>query len=197
MRLLRICKAKLDRCRTSLADFRTMVFSIKEQRITPITSQKLLGNIEDNIRVNHPEVQLKMINNEQLDASLSQVSIMADGALLPAILNLVNNAVRASKNNNSQALEITHQQIDNNWQLIIRDFGKGFTLKKLTELGVKPVASKQGLGMAVFLSHASLERLGGKLALTNHKEGGALVTLSLPLFNETKSKSQVNHRPTK
>ena len=107
---------------------------------------------------------------------------MADGALLPAILNLINNAVSANKANNSNVLEVTHQQIDNNWQLIIRDFGKGFTLKKLAELGVKPVASEQGLGMAVFLSHASLERLGGKLALTNHKEGGALVTLSLPLF---------------
>jgi two-component system sensor histidine kinase RegB len=35
--------------------------------------------------------------------------------------------------------------------------------------------------MAVFLSHASLERLGGKLALTNHNQGGALVTLSLPV----------------
>ena len=35
--------------------------------------------------------------------------------------------------------------------------------------------------MAVFLSHASLERLGGKLALTNHQDGGALVTLSLPI----------------
>jgi len=190
-------QSQLDRCRTSLADFRAMVFSIKQQRITPITSQKLLGNIEDNVRVNHPEVQLKIINNEQQDARLNQVSIMADGALLPAILNLVNNAVRASKSNNSQTLEITHQQIDNNWQLIIRDFGKGFTLKKLAELGVKPVASEQGLGMAVFLSHASLERLGGKLALTNHKEGGALVTLSVPLFIENNTNKQALNRHTK
>ena len=44
-----------------------------------------------------------------------------------------------------------------------------------------PVNSEQGLGMAVFLSHASLDRLGGELALTNHHLGGALVTLSLPV----------------
>ncbi len=47
---------------------------------------------------------------------------------------------------------------------------------------MKPVNSEQGLGMAVFLSHASLERLGGTLTLTNHLDGGALVTLKLPLI---------------
>ncbi len=185
--IVRDMQSQLDRCRISLAEFRAMVFSIKEQNITPITSQQLLCNIEDNIRVNHPEIELKLINNELHNTELNQVTIMADGALLPAILNLINNAVRASKTNNNKMLEITRQQVDNNWQLIIRDFGKGFTLKKLAELGVNPVASKQGLGMAVFLSHASLERLGGKLALTNHKEGGALVTLSLPIFTTTKT----------
>ena len=101
--------------------------------------------------------------------------------LLPAILNLMNNAIRATKANNSLAIALTSQVVENSWQMIIRDFGLGFTLSKLAELGVKPVASEQGLGMAVFLSHVSLERLGGKLALTNHQEGGALVTLSLPL----------------
>jgi len=173
---------QLNRCRTSLADFRAMVFSIKEQSITSITSQQLLCDINESINVNHPDIKLKVINKLPDDTKLAKVSIMADGALLPAILNLINNAVRASKANNSQVLEITSQQVDHNWQLIIRDYGKGFTLKKLTELGVKPVTSDQGLGMAVFLSHASLERLGGKLALTNHKEGGALVTLSMPIL---------------
>jgi two-component system sensor histidine kinase RegB len=175
-------QSQLDRCRTSLADFRAMVLSIKKQSITSITSQQLLYDIEENIRVNHPEIELELINKVLPNSGLNKSSIMADGALLPAILNLINNAVRASQANNSQALHITSQQVNNNWQLIIRDFGDGFTLKKLTELGVKPVTSKQGLGVAVFLSHASLERLGGKLTLTNHKEGGALVTLSMPIL---------------
>ena len=184
--LVKDMQNQLDRCRVSLADFRAMVFSIKEENISPINSVQLLCDIEENIRVNHPEVELRLINNEMYEAELNIVTIMADGALLPAVLNLINNAVRAGKANNNRTLEITSQQVNNNWQLIIRDFGKGFTLKKLAELGVNPVSSKQGLGMAVFLSHASLERLGGKLALTNHKEGGALVTLSLPILTEEK-----------
>ncbi len=169
-------QGQLTRCRDSLADFRAMVFAIKEQAIAPIATSKLLNQIQDNLTVNYPALNLELNDNYQND-----IMIKADAALLPAILNLINNAIRASKANNSQSLSLTSQVLDNNWQLIIRDYGLGFTLKKLAELGVKPVASEQGFGMAVFLSHASLERLGGKLELTNHQEGGALVTLSLPI----------------
>ncbi|MBL4900352.1 MAG: ATP-binding protein, partial [Colwellia sp.] len=86
-----------------------------------------------------------------------------------------------TKANNSNKITLISQVGSDNWQFIIRDYGVGFTLEKLEKLGVKPVNSEQGLGVAVFLSHASLERLGGKLALTNHHQGGALVTLSLPV----------------
>ena len=102
------------------------------------------------------------------------------------IINLINNAVRATKANNCNKITLTSCERDGHWQFIIRDFGFGFSLEKLKQLGIKPVSSEQGLGMAVFLSHASLERLGGKLALTNHNRGGALVTLSLPMEKEIK-----------
>ncbi len=176
-------QSQLTRCRNSLSEFRAMVFDIKEQVIKAISCRQIFEEITDNVRVNNPEISLEL----QESASLStkeDISVMADAALLPAILNLINNAIRASKANDSQLLSLTSQVIDNNWKFTIRDYGKGFTLKKLNELGVKPVNSEQGFGMAVFLSHASLERLGGKLALTNHQDGGALVTLSLPISSQ-------------
>ena len=175
---------QLTRCRDSLSDFRAMVFDIKEQVIKATNCQALFDEITDNVRVNNPEISLELQKNS--DENSNDATINADAALLPAIINLINNAIRASKANNSNALSLTCQIIENNWQFTIRDYGKGFTLKKLNELGVKPVNSEQGFGMAVFLSHASLERLGGKLALTNHQDGGALVTLSLPISSYNK-----------
>ena len=157
-----------------------MVFDIKEQVIKTISCQDLFKEITDNVRVNNPEIDLQLQGYE-LAKNQQAVSINADAALLPAIINLINNAIRASKANNSKALQLTSQRVGDSWQFTIRDYGKGFTLKKLNELGVKPVNSEQGFGMAVFLSHSSLERLGGKLALTNHQDGGALVTVSLPI----------------
>jgi two-component system sensor histidine kinase RegB len=173
-------QSQLTRCKDSLSEFRSMVFEIKEQVIKVINCQDLFDEITDNVRFNNPEISLKLQNNTGCNAT-EAVTINADAALLPAIINLINNAIRASKANNSKTLSLTSQIIEHNWQFTIRDYGKGFTLKKLNELGVKPVNSEQGFGMAVFLSHASLERLGGKLALTNHQEGGALVTLSMPI----------------
>lgn len=171
-------QAQLKRCRDSLSDYREMVFATKEQTISEVEITTLMHDIKSSIRVNHP--QLTLVINDIHDP----ITVMADMALLPAILNLINNAVRGSKANQCDEIMLTSQIKDNNWQLIIRDFGVGFTLEKLVELGSSPVESKQGLGMAVFLSHVSLERLGGHLALTNHQEGGALVVLSLPLKNK-------------
>jgi two-component system sensor histidine kinase RegB len=169
-------QGQLTRCSDSLDDFRAMVFDIKEQTIVAINVSDLLDDLLDNLHVNHPEINVELIGQHP-----KNTEIMADAALLPAILNLINNAVRATKANNSNKITLISQVDSHIWQFIIRDYGGGFTLEKLKQLGVKPVNSEQGLGMAVFLSHASLERLGGKLALTNHHQGGALVTLSLPV----------------
>ena len=169
-------QSQLTRCSDSLDAFRAMVFDIKEQTIVATNIGDLLSNVLDNLRVNYPEINVELVEQQP-----KNIEIMADAALLPAILNLINNAVRATKANNSNKITLISQVGSDNWQFIIRDYGVGFTLEKLEKLGVKPVNSEQGLGVAVFLSHASLERLGGKLALTNHHQGGALVTLSLPV----------------
>ena len=169
-------QSQLARCTDSLNAFREMVFDIKEQTITAIAISDLLAQVLENLRVNHPEINVELTEQQAQD-----VSVMADTALLPAIINLLNNAVRATKANSSNKITLISCVNDGNWQFIIRDYGLGFTLEKLKQLGIKPVSSEQGLGMAVFLSHASLERLGGKLVLTNHHQGGALVTLSLPI----------------
>jgi len=169
-------QGQLTRCTDSLDAFRAMVFDIKDQTIVATNISNLLEGLLDNLRVNYPEINVESVEKQPVNTE-----VMADTALLPAILNLINNAIQATKANNSNKITLISQVDDQNWQFIIRDNGLGFSLEKLKQLGVKPVNSEQGLGMAVFLSHASLERLGGKLALTNHQQGGALVTLSLPV----------------
>ncbi len=171
-------QSQLTRCTDSLTAFRAMVFDIKEQTIISSKVDDLLTDLLENLHVNYPEINVDL-NAQQP----TNTAIMADAALLPAILNLINNAIRATKANNSNGITLISQVEGDNWQFIIRDYGVGFSLEKLQQLGIKPVNSEQGLGMAVFLSHASLERLGGKLTLTNHNRGGALVTLSLPVSN--------------
>ena len=171
---------QLFRCRESLDSFRQMVFDIKQQATESISTQEIITQIIDNLNINYPDIKV-LLDDSTHEEIQDNYLVLADASLLPAILNLVNNGIRATKSQGVNEIELSSDIIDQRWQLEIRDFGPGFKLSELAELGVKPVASEQGLGMAVLLSHASLERLGGKLALTNHQEGGALVTLTLPL----------------
>jgi two-component system sensor histidine kinase RegB len=175
---------QLLRCSKSLAEFREMVFEIKEQKSKVVYCTDIIKQVAEHISLNYPEISADFLPNNNQSPLGKSAEILADASLLPAILNLVNNAVQATKMNNSDRIELSSTSDHINWQLSIRDFGRGFTPSTLSELGVKPVNSKHGLGMAVFLSHASLERLGGRLTLTNHLDGGALVTLKLPLITD-------------
>ena len=175
---------QLKRCQQNLQEFRQLALDLKEQTTQQMFCRDIIEEIQQHIGLNYPDIHSLLIGDdiESDENSASEyAAVIADVTLLPAILNLVNNGVRATKANNSDAIELKSLYKQGLWQFSIRDFGSGFTLSKLAELGVEPVSSEQGLGMAVFLSHASLERLGAKLALTNHIDGGALVTLSLPL----------------
>jgi len=179
-------QAQLLRCSISLNEFREMVFEIKEQTSKQVLCSKIIKQMIEHIALNYPDICAEFISQHNQSAHDENATVLADASLLPAILNLVNNAIRATKANDSNKIELSSLCEQGNWQLNIRDYGRGFTQSTLSELGVKPVDSKQGLGMAVFLSHASLERLGGTLTLTNHLDGGALVTLKLPLITRDK-----------
>ncbi|WDD99869.1 ATP-binding protein [Thalassomonas actiniarum] len=179
---------QLKRCQKNLQEFRQLALDLKEQTTQQMSCQDIIEEIQQHIGINYPDIHSVLICEQSAgeiadkdQPSPEQAAVIADVTLLPAILNLVNNGVRATKANNSDTIELKSLYQKGLWQFSIRDFGAGFTLSKLAELGVEPVSSEQGLGMAVFLSHASLERLGAKLELTNHIDGGALVTLSLPL----------------
>ena len=172
-------QTQLKRCSQSLHDYRQMTVDIDKQEIQPIACSVIIKQIKEHLNLNYPEIKLTPNSFKKEE---KEHKILADLSLLPAILNLINNAVRATKDNNQHVIELNTEIKNNNWLFTIRDFGCGFNLSMLEELGIQPVSSEQGLGMAVFLSHVSLERLGGNLELTNHQQGGALVTLTLPLI---------------
>jgi len=174
-------QTQLQRCSDSLHNFRQQTFDIKNQVAKTIFINDIVEQIQQHTLLNYPDINLEVVNDNKTNAS-----VLVDGAFLPAIFNLINNGVRASKMNKSNKLVLSVGVNKNKLLLTIKDFGTGFTDSKLTKLGLELVESDEGLGMAVFLSHASLERLGGKLTLSNHQQGGALVSLLLPLDNSSK-----------
>ncbi len=95
-----------------------------------------------------------------------------------SLINLLNNAADA----NPQDIRISihwdsHQLV---WQ--IEDQGPGIPLELADQLGKAFITTKgQGLGLGLFLSHASLSRYGGQVRLYNRKPRGTLTEVILPL----------------
>ena len=107
--------------------------------------------------------------------------IPPDG-LEQAILNVLNNAADVSPD----AVEFSATAHSGTLQIDIRDRGPGFSPEQKAQAGRVVFSSKpgQGWGMGLALTHATLERVGGSLTLTERDGGGTCVRIALP-WNQT------------
>ncbi|MCB1701266.1 MAG: sensor histidine kinase [Halioglobus sp.] len=106
-------------------------------------------------------------------------AILVDSTFDQAIINLLNNAAEA----NPTGMEISCREniATNELVISIRDHGAGVDIDA-QRIG-KPFVSTRGpgRGLGLFLSNATVERLGGKVMLQSHPDGGTTTTVTLPL----------------
>ena len=112
------------------------------------------------------------------------------------ISNLLNNAVKFTKDEPEGTISISCQRKDddkddnnNNYVLVsVKDTGKGIDNKIFPRLFSKFItttskSSNDGIGIGLFVSKAIVEAHGGKIWAENNKDGkGATVTFTLPLL---------------
>lgn len=106
--------------------------------------------------------------------------IIADLALSHAIITILQNAAQVSPASKGVIFDA---YADGQFlHLQINDFGDGFPADIIALAGKQPVASnKQGLGVGLFLAYTTINRLGGKIKLSNN-DSGASVAITLPLL---------------
>lgn len=103
--------------------------------------------------------------------------LQVDLTLDQALENLLNNAADACPTDIAVSLDWDDVAVC----ITIDDQGPGIAAEVLEQLG-KPMQSesRKGLGLGLLLSHATVDRYGGRIALTNRAPRGCRVTLSLP-----------------
>ena len=107
--------------------------------------------------------------------------IIAERTLTHSLINILNNAAEATQPELGIEFHATWDRYAATFKIC--DFGTGFSDDIIEFAGQQPVISrKQGLGVGLFLSCSTLQRLGGKIDFTNNAEGGAQVTITLPLL---------------
>ena len=169
----------LLQCSQQLQQFRTLSSQLRTQTVaTTLSLHVLAQQITDSMLLQYPDQQLYWGN------TAPDCAVTNDAMLLPAILNLLQNAAFANQQAQQHSLELHWQQTNEDptmISLIIRDFGKGFDTTQLAELGGQLMPSEAGMGLAVMLSNVTLERLQGSLTLFNHPQGGAIAKVQLTI----------------
>ena len=114
-----------------------------------------------------------------MDEQSPQAEILAERTLTQALLNILNNAADVSP---------ADVRLESSWtsttlSLDIADRGAGVERAVQGRLGRIPVSTKNnGLGIGLYLAHATLQRLGGTITTRNRDDGGTLTHITLPLL---------------
>ncbi len=107
------------------------------------------------------------------------------GAVHQILVNLIQNSLDAMDGLEEPKVEIGTKKAENWVFIAVRDHGPGIApeaMKRLFEpfFTTKPIG--KGLGLGLYLSYGLAGDIGGRLSASNHPEGGAVFTLSIPLL---------------
>lgn len=174
-------EAALFRCERTLTDLRLATESIREQKQVEAQVSDLVAMLRQQLTLLMPQIKLELL----VEAEVQGSHIQTDTSLLPALLSLVENASRASEEKTTEqkvSIEFALEPHSLDLRIRVRDYGDGIPKGLMSQLGHKLIESPSGMGMALMLSHASFERLGGTLILGSHQDGGAVAEVILPVI---------------
>jgi len=170
---LMLLSAQIDNCSDVLNTLRH-----RENTNEPIPLALFIHQLIDEFKLMRPEAVLE----EQID-TLAMFAISSDPSLRMAVLNVLNNAADVSP----QKIQLNVALEKNTLHLKIRDFGTGFPEEFANSAFINgaetPIISSKpnGMGIGLFLSHATIDQHQGKISLTN-MEQGTLTYITLPLL---------------
>lgn len=169
----------LAQCQQQLHQFRATAEQLRLNQLGKVQNHgivlaTLIEKIKQTMSLQFPEQTLSLRG----EAQTLGVKVSDDPLLIAAILNLLANAALANQSAKQHIITLSYAVSGRDLLLHIDDQGGGISEEKLLNLGTKAVKSEQGMGLAVWLSNATVERLGGTLRLSNY-QGGARATLTL------------------
>ena len=162
---------QLARCKLSLQNLALAAEQSSDQ-LQRVAIAEHLGKVVTHWQLLKPGVPVK--NN----TGHIQGFIRVDSTFEQAVINLLNNAAEASPG--GIEISMLTDSDASTLTVTIRDHGSGIDISA-DNFGKPFVSTRgQGRGLGLFLSNATIERLGGRVMLQSHAEGGTLTTITLP-----------------
>jgi len=173
---LQTLQDQVKRCKSILGSLSAAAGEIRAESGSAQPLDQFLTNLLQEWSNSRTKIQLQY----ELNGTTPAPEVIIDQTITQAVLNILNNAADASPDN---------VRVEANWtkdELVIdvADRGEGLSSELLSQAGKSIRSTKQdGMGLGLFLSYTTLQRLGGDVQLLDHNEGGTLCRITLPLRN--------------
>ncbi len=172
---LALMGGEVERCRRILRDMVDYGHRQLEGSGRATSVAAYVADSADRFRLLQPEAELTVA----VAAEVRTRRLMAPPALAHALLNLMQNALDASRRNGSRVVTLSASLAQRQVELVIGDRGDGFH----ADAPSGPPAggdAQEGLGIGLALAHATIERLQGEVR-TYSGRNGTQVHVRLPL----------------
>ena len=178
-----LLKQQVQSCRNTLRRLVSTAESHRQQQAQTQLATEFIAELLERWQVIRPDARYQLCVEPLRSEHTTAPRLAIDEALRQAIINLLDNGADAD----SAAVRLELSWDDTHVTLRIRDNGPGVAHEIAEQLGKPFVTSKKnGLGLGLFLSHATIERCGGDIRLYTHPEGGTEAVLRLPIAETTR-----------
>jgi two-component system sensor histidine kinase RegB len=167
-------EGEVRRCKSILSSILLSAGETRGEAPMVVSVETFLEDVLEDWRGLHPSTVL-----DYLSAVDEEILIVSDGALRQAVFNVLENAAETSPDWVGLSAYLDEGMI----VLQVRDKGAGFDADILANIG-RPYNStkgREGGGLGLFLVTNVVRKLGGAVLAANQPQGGATVTLALPL----------------
>lgn len=167
-------------CKTTLRGMMRKADNLRQDVRETIAIPALTQRLRQQFNLLHPDRELRITTTP-----VPAVQVSGDETLDQALLNLLDNAARVSTTDPELSVETESGTVC----LRITDTGPGIPDAIRQQLGEPFVTSREdGLGLGLFLSHATINRLGGTLRLLSSGKNaptGTITEVRLPIATDT------------
>jgi two-component system sensor histidine kinase RegB len=172
---LGILRSQVERCKTALSVISAEAGADRAEAGRRMPIRAYLAETIAEWQSQRPGVILEC----HIDEQSPQAGIVAERTLTQALLNILNNAADVSP----QDVRLESSWTSTQLSLDIADRGAGIETTVQGRLGRIPVSTKDdGLGIGLYLAHATLQRLGGNITIRHRDDGGTLTHITVPLL---------------
>ena len=171
-----LLKQQVMRCKDSLSQL-TRFYNKSDSRHPESGSlSAFMDDIRDYIVNIHPRANISFT----LDEGAQNARISTDLTLRHAVINLIENAIRAARSLVTVTAGLTRDG-QHEIEITVGDDGPGIPESVMENMGEPFISTrKDSMGLGIFLANAAIHRSRGSIEMFNLKTGGATSIIRLP-----------------